>query len=85
MDFTKLQSATVVLNQEEYELADFLLNNDVLVLRENDHIDITCNSGNQYNIVLYLRVLDTNQNQDMSSTTSKMWVLVLGLVNQVGI
>ena len=54
VDFTKLQSATVIINSEDSELADFLRDNDVIAVRETDSITITCLSGN---IVLSTRVL----------------------------
>ena len=71
MDFTKLQSATVVLNQEEYELADLLHDNKVLAVREDDSITITCKSGTE--IVLFLPVISNIYPlQDMSSATSNI-------------
>ena len=45
VDFTKLQSATVVLQGKQYELTEFLQDNKVLTLRENDYIAITCQTG----------------------------------------
>ena len=51
MDFTKLQSATVYLNQQHYELTDFLHDINVLAVRENDYFTITCQSGNIYSSV----------------------------------
>ena len=46
VDFTKLQSATVVLREKEYELTEFLHDIHELAVRENDYIAITCQTGN---------------------------------------
>ena len=46
VDFTKLQSATVVLREKEYELTEFLHDIHELAVRENDYIAVTCQTGN---------------------------------------
>ena len=78
MNFTKLQSATVYTDEQQYELADFLNDNGVLALREKDSIAITCQTGNILCLLVFwisisIFTLDLRFNYHQESVSVSTW------------
>ena len=54
VDLTNYEATVYIKHKQEYyQLADFLHDSDVLALRENDEITITCPSGKKVRFKVY--------------------------------